>query len=184
MLVYEHFKSLSQSSLWSMPFCKRAHYLRSINNEHGWNTLGLQVFSDKLVNQTCCWAGSGTVDVFLLAKIVKEDSWLLCVQFCVFGHLNTKCFFKTLHHWDSAVRWGKVDFINLVWVFGFILGVVFYFHGAGNSLNHFTQQFFCKRHQVIIVTVSPVEFASRKFRVVCKVDTFVSKLFTNFVNAV
>jgi len=62
--------------------------------------------------------------------------------------------------------------------------MVFYFHGASDSLNHFTQKFFRKRHQVIVVAVGPVEFAGREFRVVGKVDAFVSKLLTNFVYAV
>ncbi len=62
--------------------------------------------------------------------------------------------------------------------------MVFNFHGAGDSLHHFTQKFFCKRHQVIVVAVSPVEFAGREFRVVSQINTFVSKLFSDFVNAV
>ena len=62
--------------------------------------------------------------------------------------------------------------------------MVFNFHGAGDSLHHFTQKFLCKRHQVIVVTVSPVEFTGSEVWVVGQVDAFVSKLFPYFVNAV
>jgi hypothetical protein len=53
VLVDEHFKSFSQSCLSPVPFGKWAHYLGSINNEHGRDALGLQEFAYKFVNQTC-----------------------------------------------------------------------------------------------------------------------------------
>jgi len=62
--------------------------------------------------------------------------------------------------------------------------VVFNFHGAGDSLDHFTEKFLCERHQVIVVTVSPVELTGGEFWVVGQVNAFVSKLFSHFIHAV
>lgn len=62
--------------------------------------------------------------------------------------------------------------------------MVFNFHGASDRLDHLAEKFLCKRHQVIVVAVSPVEFTGGELWVVGQVDAFVSKLFSYFVNAV
>lgn len=103
---------------------------------------------------------------------------------CVVWHFDTKSFFKTLHHWNSAVGRSKVDFINFIRISRVILWVVFDLGRTCYCLHHMTEKLLSERHKIIVIAVGPVKLTSCEFWIMGKIDTLVSELFSYFVDTI
>lgn len=158
--------------------------MRLINDKSWADALRFEVLSDKLVDQSSSGTGVCALNSLLDAKFVKEITCFWGSQVFSFGKLHFQCFFESLHHWDSAEWRCKVNLVDLVWVFRFVLRVVLNYEGTGELLDHLREKFFSESHQVVVVGVGLIELTGREFRVVSQVNALISELLSDFEHAV
>mmetsp|Transcript_37852 Transcript_37852/g.51406 ORF Transcript_37852/g.51406 Transcript_37852/m.51406 type:complete len:409 (-) Transcript_37852:225-1451(-) len=165
-----------------MPFSQRTHDLRMISNKCGTNALGFNVLTNEFVNKTRGGAGVRAFNIQFLTKIIEELSSFFSGKILTRGKLYLESFLESLHHGNSSPWRGKIDIVILFWIIR--VGMIVNNIRTSEFLDHTGEHVFGHIHQIMIVSVSPIELARGEFRVMSHINTFVSELFTNFENSI
>lgn len=113
------------------------------------------------------------------AKIRQELVGLVSVKLVTRRELDVQLFFKGGDHIYTAEGRCKVEIQYRTFrTFGMVLDLV----SAKEMVDHAGQELLSKVHKIVHISVSPVELAGGKFRVVSQIDAFVAELTTDFVH--
>ena len=154
-----------------------------IDEEGGVEAVDLNEVADEFIDETGCGPGVRAVNSLLLAEFVEESPGLLGGEGVSLGQLDSQDLLESLHHGDAAEGRREVYLDNVILIFRPV-GVVLNLVRAVDLEDHLRQHIFCQLHQIVVVSISPIEFASSEFRVVSKIDTLISELLTNFEHTV
>jgi len=89
-------------------------------------------------------------------------------------------FLKAFHHFDTSERRGEIDIVYLVRISRIISRVVLNYIGSCNLKNHLRQKLFSKVHEILVISVSPIEFTSSELWIMSHVNTFITELLSDF----
>mmetsp|Transcript_7743 Transcript_7743/g.9319 ORF Transcript_7743/g.9319 Transcript_7743/m.9319 type:complete len:333 (-) Transcript_7743:490-1488(-) len=167
-----------------MPLGERAHQLGVVNDEARADALRLKVLAHEFVNQARSGTGSAAVNVLLNADLIEELASLLRLEVATTGQLSAESLLEALHHLDAAEGRREVDIVDLVGVSGVILGVILDDISAMDRLDHLREELLSEAHEVVVVSVGPIEFAGGELRVMGQIDTLVAELLADLEDAV
>lgn len=179
VIVAEELESLDEAGLSSVPLGKRTHDLGMIDQESGVLAIDLNEVTNKLVDKSGGGAGIGTIDTLFLCNLFEEKTCLLGGKSLTLRKLNSENIFKSLHHWDSLEGRSKVnlDCVELVlWPIGVILNL----ERSVNLHDHLGNHVLSKLHHIVVISISLIELASSKLRVMSEIDALVSELLSDF----
>lgn len=174
----EKLETLGEMRGVTMPLGEGRHDLRVIHDEGGGDALRLNELTDELIEETVSGLGRRALNVELSAKLLEEDGGGLSSE--IGGEGDLELLLKSGHHGDAAPGRGEVN------LDGLSLGtvqVVLDLVASSDLLDEARHQIFSHLEQVIVIGVGHVELAGSELGVVSHVDTFVSELATNLVDA-
>jgi hypothetical protein len=177
--IHKHLEALGQARDVSVILRQRGHDLRMIDDERRIDAGDLDELSDQLVQQTRRGLRWRAMHVVLSAQIRQEQTSLLRVERLRDGDLER--ILQTLNQIDATPRSLEIDFNRFLIL---SICVVLDLRSTGDLLHHPRDQILGHVHQIVVVRVGHVELDRGELWIVGQIDSLISELLSDFVNAI
>lgn len=183
MVVAEQLKPLSQTWLISVPLGQGAHDLGVVSDVGGVLAVHLDERSDQLVNESGHGSGVGTLHLLLNAQLIIELSAFFSFQLSTLGECDAKSLFESYKHGDALEGRTEVNLNHVVLIF-LAIGMVLDLVGAVDLVDHLREHLFSEVHEVVVVSIGPIELTCGELGVVSQVNALISELLANLKHSV
>ncbi|KAL7354378.1 hypothetical protein ACKS0A_10728 [Histoplasma ohiense] len=178
LLAHEGFEALTQPDVVAMVFGQRRHHLRMPGDECRVDAGLFDEFSDKLIEHAGVGFWRRAFDIDFLQELLEELVCLHGMQLITGRELLARSFFKGRDHLNSLPWSLPIDLEFLA-----RLGMECSFIATSDMLYEPRNKFLGHVHDIVDISVCPVELARGEFRVMSEIDALVSELTTQLVNS-